>query len=332
MEENLIGYLLGALDSDAQREVADYLNCHPDEQVKLNLLRKSFEPLSSDRDAIDPPPELAMRTVALVAEHIVNSEGSVADPNTSSVADFLRTLHRTEPAASKPAAVALGPIYPFHGNEANPVQHRRRNIFALGGLCTAMLMIGVTAVYSIRQQREIQTCANNMRVIHQELSTYCDMNDNRFPKVDSTEDVRTTLAKVQQAGLLMQKASFTCAGVEHLPSPTMAPQQNPIDYAYILGYRDLNGNLWGLSRDEEHDLFPILADAPERRDGQAVPVNHRHGQNVLFASGEVRFCTTALVGPMIAGQCDDIYFNSVHEPRAGTHRLDTVLGLAYEKP
>ncbi len=70
----------------------------------------------------------------------------------------------------------------------------------------------------------------------------------------------------------------------------------------------------------------ILADRPPDRDG-AGPA-HSGGQNVLFISGNVRFCTTTRVGV----DRDDIYHNQDGLVAAGKHRYDSVLGIGPDQP
>ena len=329
MEENLIGYLLGSLDQDVQREVAAYLAIHPEEQTKLDLLHQVVEPLSADRDESEPPAELALRTISHVAEHIVATEGSVADPSSQPVMELFRTLRQNGiPAPERPAAAcdAALPTYPKHGNEATPMQYRRRNVFAAFGLSAAMVLIALTAVSVLRQHREVAACANNMRSISRDLDLYCNTNNGQFPQVAANESVQSAL---QRAGLVPHDSTFTCPGAHSQPA---APNEGVIDYAYSLGYRDDKGQLWGLTRGGESDQFPILADAPERRNSSTVPMNHRKGQNVLFIGGHVRFCTNPFVGPEVGGKGDDIYFNTAYEAHAGTHQWDSVLGRAHEEP
>src|ERR1700740_3435512 len=69
MDENLIGYLLNALDPDAQREVEAYLHSHPEGRRRLAELRQALAPLEADREDPEPPPDLVVRTLARVAEH-----------------------------------------------------------------------------------------------------------------------------------------------------------------------------------------------------------------------------------------------------------------------
>ena len=99
-------------------------------------------------------------------------------------------------------------------------------------------------------------------------------------------------------------------------------------YAYTLGFRDEAGQLRGVDRAPGSDLVPILADAPVRQETMAVPVNHRRGQNVLFAGGNVRFYTTSNVGL----NADDIFCNRLGKVGAGVDPEDTVLGRPNERP
>src|SRR5262245_45644894 len=69
MDENLVGYLLDALDPATQREVEAYLEADPRARERLDLLRRALEPLAADREDPDPSPDLVVRTLGRVAEH-----------------------------------------------------------------------------------------------------------------------------------------------------------------------------------------------------------------------------------------------------------------------
>ena len=96
MEQNFVGYLIGVLignGAGSRRPPGR----HPDEQAKLELLRGALSPLAADRDAFEPPKDLAVRAIGLVAEQIVATEGSVAEAGNGSVTEFLRTLGQKDP-------------------------------------------------------------------------------------------------------------------------------------------------------------------------------------------------------------------------------------------
>jgi prepilin-type processing-associated H-X9-DG protein len=324
MEEKYLGYLIGSLDDEERLEVEASLVNRPEANAEVELLRQALEPLALDRDTIIPPADLFVRTIGGVAEYIVQNEGSVAPAGPPSpVAEFLRTLGQHEQRTGQP------PVYPWHGSEANPIQYRRRDVATVFGLTTAALMIGCAAVFTLRQTQEVQACQNNMRQIYQGLAGYCDIHDNHFPQVEPDEDVRTALLKLRETGTMPKDTAFVCPGVVHKTSGIPA-----IDYAYHLGYRDEQKRLQGVSRLTDNDQFPIFADAPERfeHSHSTIPVNHRKGQNVLFAGGHVRFCTNPFVGPEMEGKGDDIYYNTAFQAHAGTAHWDIALGCASETP
>jgi hypothetical protein len=235
------------------------------------------------------------------------------------VAEFLRTVSRPlEPTT---------PVYPWHGSDAAPTHYRRRDVASFLGLTAALLLVAMAGIMTLRQTREVQACQNNMRLVHQGLSDYASIHDGRYPQVSPGDEVRTTLASFKSSETMPQNMAFTCPGVTH--SNNGLPV---IDYAYNLGYHDDQGQLQGLSHRPDDDLFPIMADAPKRLDKQTMPINHSKGQNVLFAGGNVRFCTNPFVGPEVGGKGDDIYYNTAYEVKAGTNRNDTVLGCANESP
>ncbi|HEX4608078.1 MAG TPA: hypothetical protein VH092_07725, partial [Urbifossiella sp.] len=68
----------------------------------------------------------------------------------------------------------------------------------------------------------------------------------------------------------------------------------------------------------------VCADIPAGAPGAP----HSHGQNVLFAGGNVRFATVPTVG--VNG--DDIYRNNLGRVAAGLDRVDTVLGVGADRP
>ena len=69
MDENLIGYLLDALDSDTRQETEQLLLKNPEARTRLESLRQAMKPLEEDREADRPPPDLWVRTLARVAEY-----------------------------------------------------------------------------------------------------------------------------------------------------------------------------------------------------------------------------------------------------------------------
>lgn len=70
MIDDLLGYLLEALESDDAEEIVRALQAEPELAAQLELLRCALEPLELCRPilVLAPPPDLAERTWVLVRQ------------------------------------------------------------------------------------------------------------------------------------------------------------------------------------------------------------------------------------------------------------------------
>jgi hypothetical protein len=320
VEENLLGHLLKANDPATTREVERRLASDPVAVHDLATLRAVLAPLEAAREEYEPPADLWNRTLARVAEHIVATEGPTARADDS----------LTDEAIRRAAAVA-DPIVPARpiaasagGSDAGAPPARRRNVVAALGLSLAVVALVLPFAIHLRIQQRQVACQNTMREFYQAAANYSENHNGEFPKVADGKPAATAAEALKLSGYLSEQTRFTC--------PAAPPEESaPValaNYAYSLGFRDESGHLQGLDRRPGSDVMPILADAPMRTGGHVLPVNHRHGQNVLFAGGNVRFCTTPTVG--VDG--DNIFTNVRGEVGAGLHRLDSVLGRPEEIP
>src|SRR2546425_88207 len=78
MRNNLIGYLLEALDPAERQTVEEQLGQDPQLREELKLMERSLEPLRGDDGHFDPPAGLAQRTCNYVATYL--SEAADAPP------------------------------------------------------------------------------------------------------------------------------------------------------------------------------------------------------------------------------------------------------------
>jgi hypothetical protein len=320
VEENLLGHLLKANDSETTLEVEQRLASDPSAIHDLALLRTALAPLEADREGIEPPADLWVRTLSRVAEHMVATEGGVANADAA----------RTEELIGRAAAMATEPVQPpwirpsVPDSDASLVTPRRRNLIAIIGLTASVLALLLPAVIHLKQRSDRIACQNGMEQFYKAAAGYSDQNEGQFPKVEDGKTASTAAQALKDAGYLPPDQRFVCpaARVDASGPSTL------VNYAYSLGFRDEAGELRGLDRRPDTNYMPILADAPIRKDKMALPGNHRHGHNVLFAGGQVRFCTNPNVG--IAG--DDIFFNNQGEVGAGLTSIDTVLGGPEERP
>src|SRR5262245_61383563 len=68
MKADLVGYVLNCLDEGTQQAVDRYVQTSAG-RLELERVRSALEPLESDRGDPEPPRDLLIRTLALVAEH-----------------------------------------------------------------------------------------------------------------------------------------------------------------------------------------------------------------------------------------------------------------------
>lgn len=315
VEERLLGHLLKANDDADQRTVEDALADDPVAIHDLAVLRRGLAPLAAGREEIDPPADLAMRTIARVAQHIVDTEGFSPNP----------TAGRTESLIRRAAAFAApGPVAPRVTASESAVTHppRRRNVFAAIGLSLAAAAIAGPAVVNVRQQERRIACQDSIKTFYTAAAAYRD-NNGHLPQVEDDKPATTAADTLKHAGYLSKDARFACPAGEPGASSTISL----VNYAYSLGFRDEAGRLQPPPADSLVST-PILADAPRRQGNATRPGNHRHGQNVLYADGHLRFCTT----PQVGVDGDDIFYNANGLVAAGVSPADAALGSPYDRP
>jgi hypothetical protein len=313
MDENLVGYLLKALDPDEQQAVEAHLEAHPEARAKLDLLERGLAPLAADADNPEPRPGLALSALARIAEHKC----------------------RPLPAAPRPPRSQVVPT--------GWARMRRADVLAAAALLVIVGGLTLPGLLWARQQVDRTTCQNNMRTIWAALQQYSEQ-EQQAPKRSFPMVREQGPLAVAGAFMPMLHDAGTLNNVTLVACPSRPPRDIPVGfsrsdleaafdrneeefaqlargltggYAYTIGYR--NGpDLVGLTANDPGTL-PILADLPG---GNGNSLNHGgSGQNVLYIGGNVQWCVNRNVGE--AG--DDIYVNKHNFLRAGEGRSDTVL-------
>jgi prepilin-type processing-associated H-X9-DG protein len=312
MTDQLLDYLLDRLDDGAKRDVEARLQTDSALRRQLELLRQALAPLAADQEIV-PPRHLAVRTIALVAEHAC------------------RTLpHAPAPARSE--------------SYARP-WWRRADVLVAASVLAVFVGVGLPWLTRLRSPAAIEECKNNLRMFHVALKTFEDQH-KRFPLSDEApRNVAGIVVPVlQQAGVLADNFSVRCPG--HGPfqrctlsmddinamSPEQFAQHAPnllMSYAFTLGYRDEAGVWHSVNRAADAPDNAILIFADRAPPGRALSNSTNHGgrgQNVLYLDGHVQFVTIR----NLAG--DDIYLNRANCVAAGLGSRDTVLGPSASQP
>jgi hypothetical protein len=314
MDENLVGYLLKALDPETHRAVEDHLRNDPEAPGRLALLERALAPLAADAEIPGPPPGLALATLARIAEH---------------------ECRPLPPAPPAPRREVGGSTFRWA---------RRADVLAAAALLFVVAGLALTALTRSWSAQDRSVCMNNLRTIWGALERYGEVRgDGAFPQVVDDRGPRGVAAAyvplLQESGVLEgPMPACPCqtgqAPVESLEAAfargpevfSEAARTLSGGYAYSLGYRE-GGVLFGL-RQDSGDRLPILADAPPV-DGSGNSPNHGGaGQLVLRIGGHAGWCTVRTAGE--AG--DDIFVNQLNELSAGVRRTDTVLGPGDASP
>ncbi len=322
MEANILGYLLDALDPDAKREVEAYLDKDPGARHQLETLRRALQPLAADKEEFEPPPQLALRTLARVAEY------------------RCRPLPPA-PAPSPARVIGMGARW-----------WRRADVLVAASLMIVVGGVGVPGVMHIRAEHQKAACASNLNLFREALFSYADKNNGEFPVIrkDEPRHVAGSFAPMlQEAGVLPEGCSVRCPANGHGANevPTTEQLNGLTDeefaerarrlsscYAYSLGYIDESQEHCGPPpRDQKQlnsGLIPILADCPSvgPNNERGNSPNHGGGQNVLYCDGHVSFSKT----PHAGVDNDHIYLNQKGKVAAGVNRWDTVLGCRDDRP
>jgi hypothetical protein len=319
MREQLLGYLMGALEPEERDRVERQIRHDAALQQELELLHESLQPLAAAADECEPPPGLAERTCLAVAQE------------------------RRQVRAAEVQPVELPASYAARWSLAD--------LAAAAGIIIAAGMLLFPAIQYSRTEARIAECQNNLKQIWMDgLSPYAQYNRGMYPRVPTMGNraaagmYAVTLAEGEY--LPADGAWSRCPGTSDCqgttqPIPTeaqllaasgarLAELRRTMggDYGYNLGYLSPAGSYQPV-RQRGSSTYAIMADAPCRRTDGRVSANHgRCGQNVLYDDGHIAYekqCCTPVVG-------DDFYRNDQDRVAAGLHIDDAVIAASNAPP
>ena len=324
MDENLVGYLLKALDVEEQREVEAYLRRHPQCKSGLRSCAASWMSWPSTRSTPNRRRGSRVRTLAHVVEHTC------------------QTLPMLPPAAIRSSPASRG------------TRWRRADVLVAACLLVLVGGLGLPLLARFAERRHIAECADNLHQFQVALSVYADQHEGQFPRVESQPPrnfAGSFIPALNEAGVLPPRLSVSCPGSPpQVPAPVSFQQLDDMRqsqpeefrdttrslagcYAYSLGYRDeVSGEHHGLTQALD-GRTPIMSDAPSCQSGNDVgpgnsPNHDGRGQHVLLINGSVRWSTTRNAGI----DNDDIFLNADQRVGAGRGPRDTVLGRSDAVP
>ena len=321
--EDLLGYLLGALDRAEHERVALDLSQNPQLSDELARLQKCLDRvgLAEQPTYFEPPAGLALRTCQSVAAY---------------------QAPQVELARSGLAPAGAGGMEYRSG-------YSFADFVAMAAVVVAAAALFFPALSSSRFQSHVGNCQNRMRQFGMALQEYSSRQPDRsYPRVEmvGNRSVAGVAAPILvDAGMVNDPRAFLCptSNLGKKPSEWHIPTMDELDaaegdvlmnfqrtmggtFAYNMGYWS-EGKL-SAPIDERRANYAVASDLPSDETSCRRTVHHdRRGQNVLYQDGRVTF---------VPGSCaalpDDPFHNLDGEVAAGLNRSDAVLAESSARP
>lgn len=349
-QEDLLGYVLGALDAQEERDLQEQLDANPEIEEQLLELRHSMEPLESlTFGEPGQRPGLARRTCELVAslkhERLGSEHSSAIDEIVgSSDTDGIRDLFDDGTSAESELQPASS-FSRFTDRFVHPGTLSRVDVLAGIAIMAIFASILLPAISHSRFQSRIDSCQHNLREVGTSMLIYTDLHSGRFVNVAGANLASNTTSMLAPAlkgrGFIQDDSLFSCAGlakVEPTRIPTLqqlfsadGPQLEVLkrrmggDFGYSLGFFD--GNKYSAARNDGSAHTVLIADMPSADMPGRSSKNHGgKGQNCFFADGRVQFITTHAIGD------DAIYENELGIVAPGVGEQDNVIAPSHLPP
>ena len=345
-QEDLLGYLLGALDAEQERAIQQSIDLNPQLEEQLLELKSTLAPLELLATPTGSQPGLARRTVEMLALYQNAAEALETTPsepsNLSSTGSRLE-LPRTTLATSS-----------TNRQRMSPATHRPdrplrsgwsiNDFLVLAAGLAVLAAIGFPALSYSRFAADRSDCQSNLVSLNKAFQEYSDINGGKFVAIPLSGNRAVSgifAPALKEAGLLENDDLLACAGSDrsnpvHIPTfdtldnatgPQLAYLQQTMsgDYGYALGY--LQGDVYVPPQDLGRSNAILLADRPSPANEGFASQNHRGaGQNCLFEDGHWEFVTGFAYGE------DPIYKNDLNVVAAGIHLNDIVIGASHNHP
>lgn len=347
MHEDLLGYLLGALEPDEMQRISEWLRDNPEAQQQLAEIERSLQPLEDAFEAVEgPSDELLARTLASIPEGIPPTAEEAFGPQVT-----LTDVDLT--------------------GEARSGGSRWSMVDSIGGLLSVatLLALLLPTIAAGRGEARKVACQDQLRGLGSTLIQYVlQDHQGRLPQVaESGPEAFSGIYAIRLAekGLLADGAPRWCPSADLPVLINQADSKSAVDadvvslqalpsvaelhelsvndlqriqrlagghYAYTLGVIDEQG--YSSPRYEARASFAIMADAPLGRSvaaGEPNAMRFSHGGegiNVLYEDGGVRFIRAAALDSIP----DHPLFNHAGASEAGLNIDDASLSPSWRGP
>ncbi|MFM8634828.1 MAG: hypothetical protein ACKOEX_08475 [Planctomycetia bacterium] len=320
MRDDLVGYLMGALDDPQRKQVDDALADPRDGAAlrrDLDRLRMAVMPLARDRMMLDPPPGLAQRTLAFVQARSVATPAPMLSPAVEpavTVGGARIWLDRIIIAASALAAAILVAPLLLDAIVESRARRAERNLHTISSALQGYA----------ESHRAYPTPPDSGPLSRAGLYAPTLVSEHRLAADDGT-----VLVPGARRG---SQKHFRIPTVDELKEAVGTPKFEELvksmggDFGYTLGHRDASGRLMpNLNQRREH--HPIMADAPDTCCEKSS--NHPEGIHyILFEDGHVE---RVFLKDLHEGD-DHLYRNDDGETAAADDPEDAVIGDSHHQP
>lgn len=303
MRDELLGYLLEALDDHDRARVEETLAREPALARDLETLKRGLAPLGADDKHHEPPAKLAQRTC-----------------------EFVRYR----------AAILVEP--PSRGAG----RWRMQDLSVAAGIFVAATLLFLPAFSHSRFNAQLASCQNNLRMIGLALLNYSQRHGEHFPEVPMRNSIAVAgnfASRLVDTGFLECPQTLVCPSspivssgrfvlpkckqLEAASAPELGRYADVLggSYAYTLGYQE--GDQYHAPRNGHRGDYVVMADDPGSPGAKYTSPNHcGRGQNIWCEDGHVDFLTTCKLN---ARGGDDIFTNDDGRVAPGKHRDDSVV-------
>jgi len=344
MRDELVGYLLGALDEEQRARVETSLRADVRLREDMERMGRGLHVLTGAGDTpwVDPPDGLVERTCDFVF-----GQGGARAASPGSEAAGSAPTPSSEQRHGVPAGMELT-CEPASGRTSWSVV----DAFVVAGVCLTAALLFAPALITSRITAQRQLCASRLRELGQAFEIYSDQHQGNLPIVaaSGSQAFAGVYAPIlRDRGLLPDSQYLLCPEAVHsqqLPSELAMPTLSQIDqaapndwrlysntaggnFAYALPYLNERGE-HTTRKNLRRSNIAILGDVVHLpASGASAAREGRHGgqgANVLFQDGTVRYQHRLRVG------ADNLYQSDRGLVEVGQSVDDQVLAPSAVRP
>ncbi|MGY8771265.1 MAG: anti-sigma factor family protein [Pirellulales bacterium] len=300
MRDQMLGYLLGALDEDETREVRQLIESQPEIQDEFNRLKKHIDNLENSWDDIPAPSGLASKTCGLLDDPIA------AQAMLSSSESPLEDSIDDRPAPKNPRF--------FESITSGPSRFTLLDSLVALGACLAAAAIFLPALAGSRMLANQLQCENNLRQVGVALQQSAYGSPlNEYPTITAEgpfSAAGTFGPKLIAEGYLPNEKMLSCVSNPREDSSKPFPSDQQLALANQKELSELHARLdsvynYNLGMQESGKIsppqskgrahYPLASDVVfvnngPIRDHSVSTMDHGgRGVNILYDDGSVRF-------------------------------------------